>query len=53
MLGTSFLLAFIANLKFVAVIMVMAYAITIVVRKKSVSMKLVILGGAGLALAAS
>ena len=52
MLGTSFLLAFIANLKFVAVIVMLAYAITIVVRKKSVSMKLFLMGSTGLALAA-
>ncbi len=52
MLGTSFLLAFLANLKFVAVIMIMAYAVTIVVRKRSVSLKLVLLGGVGLAVAA-
>jgi hypothetical protein len=51
MLGTSFLLAFLANLKFVAVITIMAYAVTIVVRKKTVSLRLVLLGGAGLALA--
>jgi hypothetical protein len=51
MLGTSFLLAFIANLKFVAVIMFAAYAVTIVVRKKSASWKLVLFGGAGLAVA--
>jgi hypothetical protein len=51
MLGTSFLLAFIANLKFVAVIMIVAYVVTIIVRKKSISVKLVLLGGAGLAIA--
>ena len=51
MLGTSFLLAFLANLKFVAVIMLMAYVVTIVVRKKSASLKLVLFGGAGLAVA--
>ena len=47
MLCTSFLLAFIANLKFVAVIMFAAYAVTIVVRKKSASWKLILFGGAG------
>ncbi len=52
MLGTSFLLAFVANLKFVAVILIIAYAVTIVVRKKSVSFKLAVLGGVGLAVAA-
>ena len=51
MLGSGFLLAFLANLKFVAVIMIMAYAVTIVVRKRSVSLKLVLLGGVGLAVA--
>ena len=51
MLGTSFLLAFIANLKFVAVIILTAYLVTIVVRKGSASWKLVLLGGAGLAVA--
>ena len=51
MTGTSFLLAFIANLKFVAVIMLLAYAVTIVVRKKSASWKLILFGGLGLGIA--
>ena len=51
MLGTSFLLAFIANLKLVAVIILMAFLVTIVVRKRSASWKLVLFGGAGLAFA--
>jgi hypothetical protein len=51
MIGSSFFLAFIANLKFVAVIMITAYAVTIVVRKGSASLKLILLGGGGLGLA--
>jgi hypothetical protein len=52
MLGTSFLLAFLANLKFVAVIILMAYGVTIIVRRKCVSMRLALLGVTGLAVAA-
>jgi hypothetical protein len=51
MLATGFLLAFLANLKFVAVIMFMAYVVTIIVRKRSMSLKLALLGGLGLTIA--
>lgn len=52
MLCTSFLLAFVANLKFVAVILMVGYVMTIVVRKKTVSMKLMILGVLGVSFTA-
>ena len=52
MLGTSFLLAFVANLKFVAMILMLAYVVTIVVRKKSISLKLMSVGIVGVSFAA-